>query len=157
MNQFQHNHIADRSKSLCCNSSVAAIDDIRRASGPQVRAPSPAPEHPVPMTNRTSRKVRIEAYVTPAERDRLHALATQLHISLSDLIRRSALGTRLPNPSRHEAVRELVRINADLARLGNLLKLGIDEETLDPAAATDLIAEIRTRQVEVKARLAGLR
>ena len=73
------------------------------------------------MTNRTTRKVRIEAYVTPAERLQLVALAGRLHISLSELVRRSALGARLPDPSRHEAVRELVRINADLARLGNLL------------------------------------
>jgi hypothetical protein len=108
------------------------------------------------MTNRTSRKVRIEAYVTPAERDRLRALAARLHISLSDLIHRSALGARLPDASRHETVRELVRINADLARLGNLLKLGIDEESLDPAAATELIAEIRKRQAEVKAEIQKL-
>jgi hypothetical protein len=53
-------------------------------------------------------------------------------------------------------VRELVRINADLARLGNLLKLGIDEESLDPAAATELIAEIRKRQAEVKAEIQKL-
>ena len=103
------------------------------------------------MTNRTTRKVRIEAYVSAAERLQLTALANQLHISLSELIRRSVLGVRLPDPSRHEAVRELVRINADLARLGNLLKLGIDEEALDPATAEDLLTEIRNRQAEVKA------
>ena len=105
------------------------------------------------MTNRTTRKVRIEAYVSAAERQLLTALASQLHISLSELIRRSVLGARLPDPSRHEAVRELVRTNADLARLGNLLKLGIDEEALDPVTATELLTEIRTRQAEVKAAL----
>ena len=50
-------------------------------------------------------------------------------------------------------MRALVRVNADLARLGNLLKLGIDEEALDPVTATNLLDEIRTRQAEVKAAL----
>lgn len=59
----------------------------------------------------------------------------------------------MPDPSRHQAVRDLVQINADLARLGNLLKLGIDEEALDPATVEDLLTEIRNRLAEVKAAL----
>ena len=53
-------------------------------------------------------------------------------------------------------MREIVRINADLARLGNLLTLGIDEESLDPVEAMDLLTEIHTRQAEVKASIKHL-
>ena len=54
--------------------------------------PLPSPNGNRNMTNRTTRKVRIEAYVSAAERRQLTALASQLHISLSELIRRSVLG-----------------------------------------------------------------
>ena len=42
-------------------------------------------------------------------------------------------------------------LGADLARLGNLLKLRIDEKALDLATATELLTEIHMRQGEVKA------
>lgn len=64
--------------------------------------------------------------------------------------RRLAGGAELPSSDRHRHVRELLRINADLARLGNLLKLGIVEEALDHGDAMALIGDIRKRQAELK-------
>ena len=46
---------------------------------------------------------------------------------------------------------------ADLARLGNLLKLGIDEENLECDKAMELLAEIRIRQGEIKQKIRDLR
>ena len=103
------------------------------------------------MTNKTTRKIRMESYVTVDERDHIKALAGQLKISMSEVIRRLVIGAQLPDAGRYQAVRDMVRVNADLARLGNLLKLGIDEESLDPSAAMDLLGNIRTRQAQIAA------
>ena len=103
------------------------------------------------MTNKTTRKIRMESYVTVDERDHIKALAGQLNISMSEVIRRLVIGAQLPDAGRYQAVRDMVRVNADLARLGNLLKLGIDEESLDPSAAMDLLGNIRTRQAQIAA------
>ena len=103
------------------------------------------------MTNKTTRKIRMESYVTVDERDHIKALAGQLNISMSEVIRRLAIGAQLPDAGRYQAVRDMVRVNADLARLGNLLKLGIDEESLDPSTAMDLLGNIRTRQAQIAA------
>jgi hypothetical protein len=43
------------------------------------------------------------------------------------LIKRVCLGTSLPAPTDARAIRELMRINADLARLGGLFKMAISQ------------------------------
>ena len=57
-------------------------------------------------------------------------------------IRRVVTGLRLPQPGNAQAVRDLSKINADLARLGNLFKLALDEGTdLEPEGLASKIAE----------------
>lgn len=73
----------------------------------------------------------VKTYLNDREKERLDELAAQLRISRSDLLRRLLMGHRLPDPSDFEAweaIRHLLRVNADLARLGNLFKLALDEE-----------------------------
>ncbi len=55
--------------------------------------------------------------------------AAQLNLPVSAFLRRLALGAPLPDPSAfaaHDAVRDLLAVNADLARPGNLLELELD-------------------------------
>ena len=55
--------------------------------------------------------------------------AAQLNLPVSAFLRRPALGAPLPDPAAfaaHDAVRDLLAVNADLARLGNLLKPELD-------------------------------
>ncbi len=72
----------------------------------------------------------IKAYVLPGEKEAIFALAKQTHLSVSELIRRLVTGQKLPDAQHHEAILNLMKVNADLARLGNLFKMAIDDEDL---------------------------
>lgn len=102
---------------------------------------------------------RVKVSFTADERTRVDALADQLRLSVSELLRRLALGARLPDPADFVAARaigDLLKVNADQARLGNLLKLALDvgAEDLSPAHLArieGLLAEISTVQTALKA------
>ncbi len=72
----------------------------------------------------------METYLNDAEFSRLKELSAQLKLSRSELFRRLLMNSPLPNARDFEAaqaVLDLLQVNADLARLGNLLKLALDE------------------------------
>lgn len=96
------------------------------------------------------RRVCVKAYLLPAEKNRLETLAAKVRISGSELVRRLVTGAVLPDRQDQDMIRDLLAVNADLARLGNLLKLGIDEGNLTHDSAMDLMTEIRIRQGEIK-------
>lgn len=85
------------------------------------------------------------------------ALANQARLTTSELVRRLVLGQSLPDTHRHEAVIDLVKINADLARLGNLLRMVLmdDDEALLPKSFNleKLYEEIRDTQIELKIKI----
>ena len=69
---------------------------------------------------------------TPEERVQVKALAGQFKLSVSEMLRRFALGQTLPDPSTFtgaQSIRDLLKVNADQARLGNLLKLAWTKAT----------------------------
>ena len=107
---------------------------------------------------------RFKVSFTADEMARVQALADQLRLSKSELLRRLAMGYRLPDPNAFAAARaigDLLTINADQARLGNLLKLAIDEADQDFAPSIvarieALIAEIRATQDTLKAGVEAL-
>jgi hypothetical protein len=104
-------------------------------------------------------KHRIYAHVTEEEGAEITALATQARITVSELVRRLATGQKLPNANRHEAVIELVKINADMARLGNLLRMAIDDPEFTPPEGVDLedlFDRIRSTQSNLKAKVEEL-
>ena len=68
-------------------------------------------------------------YMPPAEAEKVGREAKRLGISRSEYMRRAVTGVRLPPPGAAQSVRDLVTINADLGRLGNLLKRAMDEGT----------------------------
>ena len=103
----------------------------------------------------TQRK-RLLVSFTDDERARVDQLAAQLRLSVSELLRRLALGHRLPDAQDFalaHAIRDLLRINADQARLGNLLKLALDDDPGPAARARieSLLAEIAHVQMAIKA------
>ena len=104
----------------------------------------------------TSRDRLIGAWVTEPEKAEVVALARRARLTVSELARRLVLGRALPDPGRHEAVLALLEVNADLARLGNLLRLALADEDFEPPGNMDLetlFLEIRTTQYAVKAKL----
>ena len=101
------------------------------------------------------RRVCVKAYLPPAEKNRLDTLADRAGLSGSELVRRLVAGAALADSGDRDAVRDLLKVNADLARAGNLLKLAIDEGVTSHGDVThgdvmDLLTEIRLRQGEIK-------
>ncbi|MDR2076340.1 MAG: hypothetical protein LBP61_05350 [Desulfovibrio sp.] len=61
----------------------------------------------------------------------------------------------MPSRVDQAAIRDLLRINADIARLGGLLKMAISSGA-DQVKANSLIREIAQRQNELKAAVARI-
>jgi hypothetical protein len=107
---------------------------------------------------------RYKVSFAPDEKTQVEAKADQLRLSVSEFLRSLALGYRVPDPNEFaaaQAIGELLKINADQARLGNLLKLTLDvgDEDLSPAtiaSINDLVADIRRTQKTIRAGVASL-
>lgn len=76
-------------------------------------------------------------------------------MSVSAFIRRVCAGYPVPSRVDQAAIRDLLRINADIARLGGLLKMAISSGA-DQVKANSLIREIAQRQNELKAAVARI-
>lgn len=99
------------------------------------------------------RKVRIESYITREEHEKVVSLAQQCGISVSELIRRLALGQELNSKVDKEAFLDLLKVNADFGRLGGLFKLALTEKVRKVASHTELrriLHEIEDRQEELR-------
>ena len=88
-------------------------------------------------------------------------MAKRLHISTSELIRRMVTNTPLPEYGKQEAVLQLVKINGDMARLGNLLKLTLDHITSDNLKVSaskihEIMASLQDTQTQLKQKIKEL-
>lgn len=104
----------------------------------------------------------VKVYLDDEQLEHLDALARQLQLKRSELIRRLVLGQRLPDAEAlagWQHIRDLMKINADLARLGNLFKLALDEapEAELKDRLTTLASEIATTQGELKGAVVDMR
>ena len=69
----------------------------------------------------------LHAYLTHEEYDQIKAMADQAGLSISTFVKRVCLGQELRSKADQEAVRALLRANADLGRLGGLFKMALSE------------------------------
>lgn len=69
------------------------------------------------------RSFTIKSYCTAEERELIEQSAMQAGLSLSEFLRRIALGKTVSSRTDKAAVKELSRLNADLGRAGGLLKM----------------------------------
>jgi len=102
----------------------------------------------------------IKAYVRPEEKAEVTALAKQARITVSELVKRCTLGRKLPNANRHKDIVNLIKINADQARLGNLLRMALMEEDFivpDGLDLESLFDGIRETQDELKSKIKDLK
>ncbi len=103
--------------------------------------------------------VPITTWVTPSEKTELKETKDRLHLSMSELTRRLVTNRRLPDSDRHKDVIALVKVNGDLARLGNLQRLALADEDFEPPAGTNLKAifdDIRKTQTLLKKKIREL-
>lgn len=110
-----------------------------------------------------TKRYRLLVTFSPEEKAQLDALSSQLRLPKADLLRRLMMAERLPRPEEFvasQSIRDLLRVNADQARLGNLLKLAVDE--IEPparllAALERLASEIAATQEILKATARDIR
>lgn len=71
---------------------------------------------------------RITLYLLPEEKKFIDEHAARLNVSSNEFIRASIRGQRFPSYVDQESIRELVKLRADLGRLGGLLKLWLTND-----------------------------
>ena len=96
-----------------------------------------------------SKKQTIKTYLTKEEYGEIQTQAKKTGLSLSKFVRRVSLGYQVPSLENHQARRELLKINADLGRLGGMLKQTL-ASGFDPATIKALLKQIDARQNELK-------
>jgi len=107
-----------------------------------------------------SKKAVLKTYLTPEEYKRIQEHADRAGLSLSTFAKRVCLGQPTPSLEKQHARRDLLKVNADLGRLGGLFKLCLSE-TDTPIRAMHLevrrvLREIEARQRELKAAIARI-
>src|SRR5208337_652041 len=65
----------------------------------------------------------VKVYLSPAERADIETKAGATGLPVAVFLRRVGLGAAVPSILDHKAVLVLLKVNADLGRLGGLLKL----------------------------------
>jgi len=83
-----------------------------------------------PKKPKTTRRdsTRITLYLLPEEKKFIDEHAARLNVSSNEFIRASIRGQKFPSYVDQESIRELVKLRADLGRLGGLLKLWLTND-----------------------------
>lgn len=105
------------------------------------------------------KRVQLITYVSPKIHERITAHAKRTNLSVSKVAERILESGKFPDQSTQQTVLNLLQVNADQARLGNLLLKGINE-TADGHLVREmqkLLAEVRKTQGDIKARVAELK
>jgi hypothetical protein len=87
-------------------------------------------------------KKPLKAYLTPEEYRAVKAKARQARLSVSAYAKAVCLGHEVKSALDQEAILELLRLKADMGRLGGLLKLGLSENSLDRHRANRLLSDL---------------
>ena len=97
-----------------------------------------------------SKKKRIAVYLGPEEYSRIQESASRAGLSLSTFCKRVCIGIPIPSMEHQQAVKDILKANADLGRLGGLLKLALAESG-DKITLPRLLREIDAGQNTLKA------
>lgn len=90
-----------------------------------------------------TKKPAMKVYVTPEEYREVIESADRACLSVSTYVRRVCLGMPTPTFEKQKAVRELLAVNADLGRLGGLLKMWLMDEDRNQREAERLLHELQ--------------
>ncbi|MGD9639615.1 MAG: hypothetical protein AB7U85_11290, partial [Alphaproteobacteria bacterium] len=93
------------------------------------------------------RKSQVHIYLTEEEKVECIRLAKAFGLSVSDYFRLLALNKKLPKAEEREELKVLLKINADLARLGNLFKMALDEDENIESLTREIAEIINTREL----------
>lgn len=108
--------------------------------------------------NSIKRVATIKSHVSTEEKTILLDRSERMNMSMSDYIRRIVINFKLPKAVINaQVISDLLHINADLARLGNLLKLTLDECDDDKEKINMLLTDIHQTQTALKERILGIK
>lgn len=100
------------------------------------------------------RSERLQAYVTPEEFTLIMESSARAGLSMSEFARRVCLGFRVESREDQQARREVLKVNADLGRLGGLLKQALVSGHKEQIYG--LLHKIDQLQASLKARVRAL-
>ena len=100
------------------------------------------------------RTEQVKAYVTPEEFALIMESSERAGLSLSEFARRVCLGFRVESREDQQARRELLKVNANLGRLGGLLKQALVAGNKERIYG--LLHKIDQAQALLKARIRNL-
>ena len=101
-----------------------------------------------------TKKLALWCYVNTEEHALISASAERSGLSRSTYIKRVCLGQPTPSLEKQHARRDLLKLNADLGRLGGLFKLCLSEKDAPTQA---LHSEVRRMLKQIEARQRELR
>ena len=84
-------------------------------------------QSPPKITRKTSKRLRVP--VLPDEEARIKANAASAGLTVAEFLRRVSLGFPIVSIIDKQHISELSKINADLGRLGGLLKFWLTQDT----------------------------
>ena len=101
--------------------------------------------------NDINRTTTIKSHITAKEKAILLERSKRMRMTMSDYIRRIMINFKLPDAVIDaQVISQLFHINADLARLGNLLKLTLDRTEVDEAKINLLLLDITKTKAALK-------
>ncbi|TYC78327.1 hypothetical protein FMN63_03460 [Stappia sp. BW2] len=105
------------------------------------------------------RRIQLITYLNPDLHESIMTHAKRTKLSASRVVERVLESGKFPDKSLDQAILRLLEINADQARLGNLLLKGMNE-TADGHMVRQmqsLLRDVRQTQSQIKARIADLK
>ena len=91
------------------------------------------------------RRQHLRVPVFPEEKDEIEANAKRAGVSVARYLRDVGQGYQIKGVMDYEYVRELVRVNGDLGRLGGLLKLWLTDDPRTARFGDDTIRALLAR------------
>jgi len=93
-------------------------------------------------------KIALRSYVTPEEHKIIKENANRARMSVSNYVKTICLGHEVRSAADKSGILDLAKVNADLGRLGGLLKLALSEKAIDRLRGNSLLDDItRTRRL----------
>ena len=105
-----------------------------------------------------NKKFDIHIRMTADQKEKIELLASKVGLSRSEYMRSASLLLEINSRFDNEIIIKLFRLNADQARLGNLLKLTLDtlyeyDDKEGIKKINELLHEISTTQLKIKEKI----
>ena len=96
------------------------------------------------MTQPVNRKQPLKVYVSDEEKAEITERARLASMSVSNYLKAAGLQHRIRSVVDLHAVKELMQVNADMGRLGGLLKMYLTNFETDQAARSEVAAILKS-------------